>query len=413
MFLPGVVLCLFCVFAFTNGLASPAWSLKEKGSRHEGHSGLRNAHIRVAIGPWSPYIVWKCPESASYTYNAKLGKGAVGDWGEECPNGGERTYSGIMWDLINFMAEKENFTVSYVESPDVCGMCFDRHNCSGMTGMVNRGEVDIAIMPFFPTLSRAIGVDFSAQMWRDHYTIALPLKKKDNMLLFLYSFSVEVWVAIFMVIPVVMLAMLLAEWFYSKSFACKTSVSFVLKTAFLDASCKIPEKNFSITLALIWMMAIFCLESGYAGNLKAILAKPLLEKTIANAEDLANQAKIPWVIDRLVDDFYNYGQSQPEGSSMRTLSDQAKYIFHGDQVFDITDSYGRCLTPETHADKYATICQGQGVRDLLARDFSATGKCNYYTSEDTFLDSPQLMLIQVGIAVCATAKTKLKILYKF
>ena len=67
-------------------------------------------------------------------------------------------------------------------------------------------------------------------------------------------------------------------------------MSFVLKTAFLDASCKIPEKNFSTTLALIWMMAIFCLESGYAGNLKAILAKPLLEKTIANAEDLANQA---------------------------------------------------------------------------------------------------------------------------
>ena len=69
----------------------------------------------------------------------------MGDWGEECPNGGERTYSGIMWDLINFMAEKENFTVSYVESQDVCGLCFDRHNCSGMTGMVNRGEVDIAL----------------------------------------------------------------------------------------------------------------------------------------------------------------------------------------------------------------------------------------------------------------------------
>ena len=75
---------------------------------------------------------------------------------------------------------------------------------------------------------------------------------------------------------------------------------------------------------------------------------------------------------------------------MRTLSDQAKYIFHGDEV------YGRCLTPETHAEKYATICQGQGVRDLLARDFSSTGTCNYYTIEDTFLDAPQSMLVQVS-----------------
>ena len=76
---------------------------------------------------------------------------------------------------------------------------------------------------------------------------------------------------------------------------------------------------------------------------------------------------------------------------MRTLRDKAKYLNKED------DWYGRCFTRETKdADKYASICQGLGVRDLLARDFSSTGTCNYYTIEDTFLDAPQSMLVQVS-----------------
>ena len=123
-------------------LASQVWSLEDKESRKDGYAGLTNAHVKIAFGPWSPYIRWKCPKSDSWNENAKLGKGSVGDWGEDCQE--ERIYSGMMWDLINFMAEKENFTFSVVESQDVCGHCDSRYNCSGMTGMVNRGEVDIA-----------------------------------------------------------------------------------------------------------------------------------------------------------------------------------------------------------------------------------------------------------------------------
>ena len=39
------------------------------------------------------------------------------------------------------------------------------------------------------------------------------------------------------------------------------------------------------------------------------------------------------------------------------------------------------------------------MKDLLARDFSDTGKCNYYTTRDTYLQSPSVMLIQVSILV--------------
>ena len=52
---------------------------------------------------------------------------------------------GILFDLINFMARVDNFTFTLVEAGDVCGRCYDRYNCTGMTGMVNRGEVDLAL----------------------------------------------------------------------------------------------------------------------------------------------------------------------------------------------------------------------------------------------------------------------------
>ena len=257
------------------------------------------------------------------------------------------------------------------------------------------------LAPFFPKLTRIIGVEFSTPLWTDYYTIVVPLKKKDNLLLFLLSFSVEVWVAIFFTVPFVMLAMAMAESISKNKFSWKTSVGFVLKIALLDASCKRPNKSISPSLALLWMLSVFCLASGYAGNLKAILAKPLLEKTIKSATDLANQNDIPWVVTK-GDDFFKYASKLPEGSTMRNIRDNAVYLNKAD------DWYGRCFTRETKdADKYASICQGLGVRDLLARDFSATGTCNYYTTEDTFLDAPQSMLVQVNRSFSAKRVNRL------
>ena len=109
------------------------------------NNNLNGKHIKAAIGPWSPYIMWKCAGADDFKEDAKLGYGNVGSWGEDCPHGRERKYKGIMIDLIQFMAKAGNFTYTLVESDDVCGRCYSRFNCSGMTGLVNRGEVDLAL----------------------------------------------------------------------------------------------------------------------------------------------------------------------------------------------------------------------------------------------------------------------------
>ena len=89
--------------------------------------------------------MWKCQDSADWNEDAKLGKGMKGSWGEDCSENEKRMFSGIFWDLINFMAKAENFTFTLVENDDVCGRCSDRYNCTGMTGLVNSGQVDIGL----------------------------------------------------------------------------------------------------------------------------------------------------------------------------------------------------------------------------------------------------------------------------
>ena len=89
--------------------------------------------------------MWKCAGADGFKEDAKLGYGMKGNWGEDCPHGRERIYKGILFDLLEFMSKVGNFTYTLVEAGDVCGRCYDRFNCTGMTGMVNRGEVDIAL----------------------------------------------------------------------------------------------------------------------------------------------------------------------------------------------------------------------------------------------------------------------------
>ena len=89
--------------------------------------------------------MWKCEGASLFKEDAKLMSGMMGNWGEDCPNGGKRVYKGTLFDFINFMASADNFTYTLVESRDVCGECYDRYNCSGMTGMVNSGLVDFAL----------------------------------------------------------------------------------------------------------------------------------------------------------------------------------------------------------------------------------------------------------------------------
>ena len=109
---------------------SQAWSLNQ---------GLTNQNIKVAAVPWGPFLVWRCPGDSEWSDH----------YFRECPNGEERLYKGVLWELLRFMQQARNCKFTFDTSQqDWYGNCYGSDNCTGMIGMANRREVDFALGMF-------------------------------------------------------------------------------------------------------------------------------------------------------------------------------------------------------------------------------------------------------------------------
>ena len=83
---------------------------------------LSNKHLKMAARPFPPYLVINKEKN------------------------GQDTYSGLLWDLVEYVKKARNCTIAVVIPNDgLWGNCYGPNNCTGMIGMVNRREVDFAI----------------------------------------------------------------------------------------------------------------------------------------------------------------------------------------------------------------------------------------------------------------------------
>ena len=93
------------------------FALAQKG--HE----LSNSHLKIAYSEWVPFLMVD-PDA----------------------DGGGWRCTGIVGELLNFMQHARNITFTLIEEPNgVWGNCEDASNCTGIIGMVNRKEVDLAL----------------------------------------------------------------------------------------------------------------------------------------------------------------------------------------------------------------------------------------------------------------------------
>ena len=84
---------------------------------------LSNKNLVVALEPWPPI--------------------ALVEHGHE---NGTKTYSGMLWEMMEYIKEARNCTFKVVRSPDgQWGFCYGLNNCTGGLGQVNKNEVDFAL----------------------------------------------------------------------------------------------------------------------------------------------------------------------------------------------------------------------------------------------------------------------------
>ena len=88
---------------------------------------LSNKHLRMGAVPWPPFL---------NTHEGENGK---------------QFYSGVLWDFVKYMKEARNLTITVVIPQDGIyggggeGYCYEKNNCTGLVGMLDRKEVDFAL----------------------------------------------------------------------------------------------------------------------------------------------------------------------------------------------------------------------------------------------------------------------------
>ena len=116
------------------------------------------------------------------------------------------------------------------------------------------------------------------------------------------------------------------------------------------------------------------LISGYKANLLAMITRPTLNIPFTNVDDMVEQTQMKWA---LTDAglFSGYAKSLNNGSTLKKIYDQVITTYDLNQI--LREDFGN----------NALICDISQAEAIIANDFSKTGTCNYFMTEDKILTS--------------------------
>ena len=115
----------------------------------------------------------------------------------------------------------------------------------------------------------------------------------------------------------------------------------------------------------------------FAAALTAMITKPTLDMPIKNVEKLLNQNEISWVIEDGTA-IIEFLKASPPNSRFRRLVEEAKLLSSS----EMSGCYIK--ETETKSGQFASICDINSIMTLLSQDYSETGTCNYYLTEEKF-----------------------------
>ena len=204
--------------------------------------------------------------------------------------------------------------------------------------------------------------------------MVIPLRIQTDWLAILKPFQYEVWMLLVISIPIYILAMTLADYIYSGNVNWKSLIGFVGRITLHSDVINVDNRRlYQKLFIIIWMYAFLILGYAYAGTLTAILAIPSFKKPIINVEELVNQEEFSWII-VYGSSMIEYLKNAPLGSNMRRLYEGA--------TIDFDDCYSAREKPFWKTGRVAAPCIATSIRELMHYDFTKTGRCNYYATED-------------------------------
>ena len=329
---------------------------------------MANKHFKVGAHTWAPLLDIKINEK------------------------GDNTISGPFGDYLRYIREARNCTFTIVTPPDgKWGNCNGSDNCTGVIGLVARGEVDFAINPFTMTLDRKEGVDFTRPVQSSAYTVVIPVKTRPKRWFFINPFPPNLWLLYISTIPIYFLAMVLVYYLCHWSVEWEATGSFVLRVALNEHSSPSNDlgKMFQQNLLIIILnLSFMILTYSYAGNLTAMLTKPKLQSPIRSLDELLDQHAVPWVLEA--------GSFLEKLMSTAPTNSTTKKIQERSLRMSLLISSSGCYSAELEeSGEFGAICALEDFKTLSNKVFSNTGKCKFYAVKERFLNTRNALAIQV------------------
>ncbi|XP_068215730.1 glutamate receptor ionotropic, kainate glr-3-like [Palaemon carinicauda] len=324
---------------------------------------LSGRHLRVGCELWLPWV--NITEEADGTV----------------------TTSGVCIDLLNVIAEKLNFTYSFYRPSDrEWGRELPNGSFTGMIGMCQRKEVDVALGPFVMAWDRFQAADFSTTIHFDQYGIILPRPRREVDLSGVAKpLSWQVWMSLGISICISLLIGLIINQIRKNYIGGdrgptteKIQTSWITKVMLAENVNPLPRAPTARMYIITWMLVGLIMHAAYGGVLISLLVVPKVTVPVDSLEDLLSYGKIPWTI--IAGSYiHNIFQKIKEGIFKEVL-DKAVVMKNYDDENLLWGSLKR--------DKMALFTPVIGILKHMSDDYTRTGECNFYLAREGVLSAP-------------------------
>ena len=120
-----------------------------------------------------------------------------------------------------------------------------------------------------------------------HYAIVAPLRLEPDMLAFAYPLTSEVWIATIISIPIYIIAMCMADYFFCGVVDWETNIGFVLRNTLTEhiEQSKVPDRRlYQKVLIVFWALPLGIIVWAYSGNLTAMITRQPIQSKRAGVK---------------------------------------------------------------------------------------------------------------------------------
>nr|XP_012146781.1 PREDICTED: glutamate receptor ionotropic, delta-2-like isoform X2 [Megachile rotundata] len=321
---------------------------------------------------------------------------------------GERSYEGLVFDVINHLSKKLNFTYTVI-LPEVnstkpwsssrFSKLGDKINEMTMSNTRRVPKEVIKLVREKKVLLAACA--YTVQEYEDTINFTVPVfvqtysflttrpRQLSRALLFASPFTKETWFCL--AVTVIIMGPILYLIHKYSPYSTKTSglnsswqcVWYVYGALLQQGGMYLPQSDSARMLIGVWWLIVMVVVATYSGSLVAFLTFPKMDASILTVEDLiARKDKITWGF--------------PNDSFLELYlrnTDEQKYQILLAYSERHNDTEEETLVERVKQGKHALIDWRSSLRFLMRKDLLLTGGCHFSLSADEFLDEPIAMII--------------------